>query len=77
MNQEIKNKLRLRPKTVCTKCGRMRSYTNPHAKCFECKRKFCYDHISCLQIKEGMRKNEATRSVCEECIEIHKYTMLE
>lgn len=73
MNQEIKNKLKLIPRTVCFKCQRKKSYMNPVERCFECGNKFCYDHLFGLQFKEGMSQNQEPRSICEECKVKHNY----
>lgn len=55
------------PRTRCAKCNKYKSYENPTKKCWECKRSFCYDHIWAGLIKEGMKKTEELRSVCERC----------
>ena len=76
MNQETKDKLRLIPKTVCFKCRSIRSYKNPMGRCYECKNKFCYDHLHSLQFKEGMSQSEELRSLCEKCKITHNYQTL-
>jgi len=73
MIQSIKDKLRLIPRTVCFKCQSKRSYTNPMERCFECREKFCYDHIHCSQFKDEMSSSDEFRSICEECKIKHKY----
>lgn len=57
----------------CTVCKCRRGYTNPMAKCFECKKPFCFDHIHCLQHKENMAENALLRDVCAKCIKKHGY----
>ena len=69
MTEEAKGKLKALSKVrvVCAKCGSLKSYRNPMAKCFECGKKFCYDHIYGCQFKTGMGINEKTRDICQEC----------
>jgi len=37
------------------------------ARCFECKKNFCFDHIFCGMITKEMGQNEEIRDVCDEC----------
>ena len=67
MKKEVIERLKLIPITHCGKCNSIRSYMNPMARCFECKKKFCFDHIYGGQFKKGMKQNEEGRSICEEC----------
>lgn len=55
------------PRTRCAKCRSAKSYTNPMAKCFECRKKFCYDDINCLQFKFGMKQTDELREICDSC----------
>ena len=62
------NQLKELPKhNKCSVCSAQRSYTNPLEKCFECKKRFCYRHIWGGQIKDGMKKDELVRNICESC----------
>lgn len=69
----LKLKLASLPRTRCTKCGSVKSYTNPMAKCFECKKKFCFDDINCLQFKKGMKQTDELRDVCDACKDKYSY----
>ena len=71
-------KLRLAslPRTRCAKCNSIKSYTNPMARCFECKKRFCYDDIWGGLLKQGMGKNEELRKACEKCKEKYEYENL-
>jgi len=77
MDQETKNKLKSMPRSTCSECRSKRSYRNPIAKCFECLQKFCYDHIWCMQVKQGMANSDELRSVCEKCQNQHGYHTLQ
>ena len=63
-------------KVVCGVCGKKRTYDNPFAKCFECKKKFCFTHIFGLQVNKKMKKNDEARSVCKGCKIKNKYESL-
>lgn len=76
MNEAALTRLKKIPPTRCTKCKSVRSYTNPMEKCYECKRKFCFDHIQSLQINDKMNENTPVRCVCPECIPKHGYRTL-
>ena len=76
MNESTKNKLRLVPRSVCSECRSRRSYTNPLGKCWECKKKYCFDHLYSLQVNAEMSENEEVRSVCESCRKAHGYWRL-
>lgn len=67
MTEEIKKRLKELPRAKCSVCGKSRTYLNPMEVCFECKKKFCYDHIFGAQINLKMGKNEKGRNICEEC----------
>ena len=67
MEEAIKKKLRKIPKRRCAECNKVKSYVNPIAKCFECKKYFCYDHIFQEQVKDDMRPSDQLRGVCKRC----------
>ena len=74
MGIALKLKLASLPKSQCSKCGRKRSYTNPMANCFECKKKFCFDDIwGGLYCKERMGLNDTLRRICDKCKEKFNY----
>ena len=73
MTLAAKEKLKLMPKSRCAKCNSLRSYRNPLALCFECKKKFCFDHIYGGQFKTGMKQNEEIRTICEKCKKNYRY----
>lgn len=60
-------------KARCAKCNKIRKYTNPMMKCWECKQTFCYDHIWTGLLKEGMKKTEEFRHICERCKDKFNY----
>ncbi len=60
----------------CFKCNKARRYENPLAKCWECKNKFCYNHINCLQVNDTMKQTEEVRHICDKCKEEHRYRTL-
>jgi hypothetical protein len=68
-----KLKLASIPRTRCAKCNKVKTYLNPLTKCDECGQKLCYDHINCLQFKEGMKKTDELRDVCDKCKQEHGY----
>lgn len=76
MTQEQKDKLKNIPKTRCSKCGSPKHYRNPMARCYECGKKFCFDHIFGGMVNSKMKYNEEVRDVCAECKEKHSYKKL-
>ena len=56
-----------RPRTKCHVCQTTQRYMNPMARCFECKKKFCYDHILGGMVCPSMKENEEVRNICESC----------
>jgi len=76
LSTEAKERLRKIPKTKCDLCNSKISYLNPMGRCFECKNRFCFDHLNCLQFKEGMSQNESLRDICDECKAKHGYRSL-
>lgn len=67
MSEEALSRLRNYKSPGCATCGGTRSYMNPFAKCYECKKRFCYDHIFGGQLLKTMKENEPIRDVCDEC----------
>jgi len=61
----------------CSKCGSTKRYTNPMARCWECKKKFCFKHIWGGQINETMGGNEQVRDICEDCKKSRGYKTLQ
>lgn len=57
----------------CSICRKYRQDDNPMAKCYECHKLFCYDHIIGGQIKDTMRKTDLIRDVCADCSASHGY----
>lgn len=60
----------------CFKCNSVRSHTSPITKCWECKKKFCYNHIFGGQINKGMKKNNCIRDICDECKKEKNYYLI-
>jgi len=60
----------------CSKCRTFRRYENPIAICWECKNRFCYDHINCLQVNSSMKENDEVRYICDKCKIEHEYRTL-
>ncbi len=73
MDQAAIDRLRSIPRTRCTVCNSGRAYTNPMAKCHECKKKFCYDHVFGGQVNEQMKLEDVVRDVCKDCKDQHCY----
>lgn len=67
MTDVAKEQLRNTPRAKCAICGTKRNYTNPMAKCWECQKKYCFDHIFCGQVKVGMKETEEVRDICDNC----------
>ena len=67
MDEITKQRLKNIKRSECGVCGHKSTYTSPLAKCHECKKKFCYDHIYANQVKQGMKPNDPLRDVCDEC----------
>jgi hypothetical protein len=64
MTQESKDRLKNIKRSRCTICKTEQRYSNPMATCFECRKKFCFDHIKGGQVTKGMGMNELIRDVC-------------
>lgn len=43
------------------------------AICYECRKKFCYDHIFGGQINDEMGENDSIRDVCAICKKLKGY----
>jgi hypothetical protein len=52
----------------CKICKTRNDYLSPLAICFECKKKFCFDHITCLQVNDKMDENDEVRDICDNCL---------
>lgn len=76
LSNEAKEKLRNIPKSRCSVCDSPRSYTNPMERCFECKKKFCFDHIFTMQVKPNMKNGDPVRDICEKCKTKYNYKNL-
>lgn len=63
-------------KEKCHKCKSPRNYQNPMDICFECSNRFCFDCLNALQVNSQMKADEPVRSVCDNCVKIHKYYRL-
>lgn len=68
MTQSKKNDLSKIPRTRCFKCRSYKTYINPVAKCFNCKNKFCFDHIEAGHKFLGIRFEDALVDLCLECV---------
>ena len=76
MSLEAKARLKAMPKASCTVCGQKGGYTTPTAKCFECKHRFCYDHINGGQTRSKMAENEEVRDICDKCQTTLNYSLV-
>lgn len=65
------------PTSKCAKCHKVRRYQNPLARCWECKQKFCYNDINCLQVNSTMKETDEVRNICDECKKNYRYQKLE
>lgn len=73
MNVSDKLKLRSLPRSRCTKCKSFRTYQNPMAKCWECRKKFCFSDINLGQINNTMKEKDEVRNICDWCKKEYKY----
>ena len=64
-------------RTRCFKCHSYKRPENPMAMCWECRNKFCYKHINCLQVNSKMKETDEVRHICDRCKEEHEYKTLE
>ena len=64
------------PRTICFVCKTTQRHTNPMARCFECKNKFCFSHIFGGQVCKSMKENDEIRDVCAKCQKEFKYKSL-
>ena len=67
MDEAIKERLKNYKPSTCEICGRRSRYTNPLWRCYECRKKFCTDHIYGGQLNASMKKTETIRDICESC----------
>ena len=63
--QEVIEKMREKGRTKCFSCKSTQRYTNPMARCFECKNKFCFKDILGGQINNKMKINDEIRNICK------------
>jgi len=73
MKKEFPKNIEKRP---CKICGQKRSYTIPLDTCYECKGRFCYQHISGGQVTDKMGQGEPIRDICDLCIKGSEYHSL-
>ena len=76
MTREKIENLKNRPKSQCFTCNSSRSYTNPMAKCWECEKKYCFDHIYSGQMNNGMKENDELRDICDNCKNKYEYNLI-
>ena len=57
----------------CAKCDKTRNYTNPLARCYECRLKYCFDRVWGGQINNKMGENDEIRDICDQCRIKFKY----
>jgi hypothetical protein len=74
--KEQRDKIKKSEVRNCTNCGGKKSYTNPFATCFECKKRFCFDCIYGGQVNDKMGENEEIRKICDKCRIQHDYKNL-
>ena len=72
MSQTAKETLKNAPRSVCGICHSKRTYTNPMAKCWKCKQKCCFDHITAGMFTEDMNDNDEQRDYCDSCLKTVK-----
>jgi len=73
MSEETKQRLKNTPVRRCSICNTPYSYGNPIAKCWECKRDFCFDHIFGSQVNNQMEENDPLRNICDKCRKLYRY----
>lgn len=74
INNALKfNSLVQNGKARCKKCNKAKYYLNPLARCYECKQKYCYDHIFSGQINNLMKDTDEIRNICDQCREVNNY----
>ncbi|KKL98363.1 hypothetical protein LCGC14_1825150 [marine sediment metagenome] len=75
MDEGAKERLKNLPRARCAECNSKQSSTNPMARCYEDKKKYCYDHIYAgLYSEKRMRVDDELRNVCGACKEKWGYT---
>lgn len=60
-------------KKRCCLCGVNSGYL---AKCYECGKVYCYDHINGSGIKRGMHISARIKDVCDECLKGGEWMLL-
>ncbi len=68
MDNQAKERLKGLKRTVCPVCHRKQNYYNPVALCFGCKKKYCFDHISCGYTRENQPEGEELHDICDNCL---------
>jgi hypothetical protein len=51
----------------CKVCQRKSGNGTPLSKCFDCKKKFCHEHIWGGQVNAKMKENDPIRDLCNDC----------
>ena len=70
MKKEFPKNIVSRP---CKICGHKANYSNPLTTCFECKNRFCYQHITSMQVTKKMKEGDSVRDICDSCIKDSEY----
>lgn len=73
MSSELKERLKNIPISRCSICDTPRGNQNPIWKCFECDKKFCFNHLWSAQVNDKMNLTSEVRDVCDSCKELKKY----
>ena len=73
---QINNKIKQTGTNRCFTYKTRIQCKNPLANCYECNKRFCYDHIYCNQYNDKMKLEDEVRDVCLECIEKFNYKTL-
>ena len=71
MDNSTKERLKNIERSPCVKCGQKRNYTNPLERCFFCKKKFYFDHITGGVITNDMKENDEIRNACDDCLKTY------
>jgi hypothetical protein len=68
LKSETIERLKKLPRSKCFKCGSAKVYRNKLDKCYGCKNKFCYDHLTCGKTFPGMKPSDAYVDYCDACL---------